>query len=60
MIRILRLLEYVYDDEARAEEDMARWQVPPVGSRRHGNMTIRSSIITDFNFEPPPAPQSDG
>jgi hypothetical protein len=54
MIRILRILEYIYDDDDRAEEDMACWKIPPMGSQRHGNMTIRSAIITDFNFEPPP------
>jgi hypothetical protein len=52
MIRVLRLIEYTYEDNTRAEEDMARWQIPPIGSRRHGNMTLRSTIITDLNYEP--------
>jgi hypothetical protein len=51
MIRVLRILEYVYADNKRAEEDMARWQVPAIGTRRHGNMIIRSSIITDLDFK---------
>jgi len=50
-VRVLRLLEYTYDNNVRAEEDMARWQVPPIGTRRHGDMTVRSAIITDLNFE---------
>jgi hypothetical protein len=49
-IRILRLLEYVYESNERAEEDMSRWKIPPVGTSRHGNMTIKSAIVTDFNF----------
>lgn len=52
MIRVLRIIEYTYDNNQRAEEDMARWQVPAIGTRRHGNMTIRSTIITDLNFDP--------
>jgi hypothetical protein len=51
MIRVLRILEYVYADNKRAEEDMARWQVPATGTQRHGNMIIRSSIITDLDFK---------
>ena len=50
MIRILRIMEYTYEDNDRAEEDMARWQMPSVGTRRHGNMTIKSAIITDLNY----------
>lgn len=51
MIRILRLLEYTYEDNERAEEDIGRWQIPAIGTSRHGNMTIRSAIITDFNYQ---------
>ena len=51
MIRVLRILEYTYESNERAEEDMQRWQVPAVGSQRHGDMTIRSSVITDLNFQ---------
>jgi hypothetical protein len=50
LVRVLRILEYIYYDNARAEEDMARWQVPPVGTRRHGNMMIKSAVITQLNF----------
>jgi hypothetical protein len=59
VIRILRIIEYTYADNQRAEEDMQRWQVPPIGSRRHGNMTIRSTIITDLNFKPYPVADDD-
>jgi hypothetical protein len=49
-IRVLRLLEYVYDNQARADEDQARWQTPAAGSFIASGMMIRSAIITDLNF----------
>ncbi len=52
-IRILRLLEYVYEDSERAEKDMELWQVPAIGTQRHGNMIIKSTILADLNFESP-------
>lgn len=50
-IRILRLLEYIYEDNESAEKDQALWQVPAIGTQRHGNMVIKSTILTDLNFE---------
>jgi hypothetical protein len=49
-IRILRLLEYVYDNPERAQKDQERWQVPANGSRLTGDMIVRSSIITDMHY----------
>lgn len=49
-IRVLRLIEYVYDTQERADADQARWSMPATGWRRVGDMTIRSTIITDLNF----------
>jgi hypothetical protein len=51
--RILRLLEYVYEDAKTAEADMARWQMPAIGTKRIGFMSIKSTILTDLNFEGP-------
>lgn len=53
MIRILRLLEYIYEDNERAEKDQGLWQVPAIGTQRRGNMIIKSTILTDLNFENP-------
>jgi len=49
-IRVLRLIEYVYDSQERADADQARWQIPAIGWRRAGDMMIRSTILTDLNF----------
>jgi hypothetical protein len=49
-VRILRLMEYTYPDNERAERDMMRWAIPPIGGRLHGDMTIRSTILTNLNF----------
>jgi hypothetical protein len=49
-IRVLRLLEYVYDTQERADADQARWQMPAIGWRRIGDMTIRSTILTDLDY----------
>lgn len=51
MIRVLRLIEYTYDDAEMAEKDMSRWNLPAVGIRRHGPNVVRSTILTDLNFE---------
>jgi hypothetical protein len=32
-VRVIRVLEYDYPDQATAEADMARWGVPPNGVR---------------------------
>lgn len=34
-VRVIRVLEYDYPDQATAERDMANWGVPPNGVR-HG------------------------
>lgn len=52
-IRILRLLEYIYEDNERAEKDQELWQVPAIGTQRHGRMTIKSTILTDLDFKSP-------
>lgn len=49
-IRVLRLIEYVYDSQERADADQARWQIPAISWRRAGDMMIRSTILTDLNF----------
>jgi hypothetical protein len=52
MIRVLRIMEYEYEDNERAKQDMARWQIPANGSKRQGGMVIRSAIIIDLNSQP--------
>lgn len=55
MIRVLRLLEYVYESAEIAEQDMARWGVPAIGSAPISLSTgkqIRSTILTNLNWEP--------
>lgn len=32
-VRVLRMIEYVYEDLEGAVEDMGRWGVPPIGPR---------------------------
>ena len=51
MIRVLRLIEYVYETNDRAQEDMERWEIPANGAKNFGGMVIKSSIITDLNHE---------
>lgn len=42
-IRVLRLMEYVYDDAERMVEDMSRWSV---GSQEHySRMSVRSTTL---------------
>ena len=49
MIRVLRVLEYVYPDAKTAEQDMARWQIPANGSYAAGaNKMLKSAT---FPFE---------
>jgi hypothetical protein len=52
-IRVLRLIEYVYDTPERAEADRQHWQIPPIGTRRHGDMVIRSTILEDLDWKGP-------
>lgn len=42
-VRVLRLLEYVYDTPETMVKDMERWQIQRV--ERHGDMTIRSTTL---------------
>jgi hypothetical protein len=37
VIRVLRILEYVYEDFEQQEEDMKNWTTPAWGARRFGN-----------------------
>lgn len=43
-IRVLRLLEYVYDNSEAMIKDMERWQVQ--GVETHGHITIRSVTLS--------------
>lgn len=61
MIRVLRLLEYTFENAADAEDHMGRLGVPANGTfrlppgrpsqhgRSQGPITIRSAIVTDFD-----------
>ncbi len=49
-VRILRLLEYIYDNQERAEEDQKHWQIPAIETRQQGNTVIKSTILTDLNW----------
>lgn len=42
-IRVLRLLEYVYDTPETMVKDMEHWQVQRV--EKHSDMTIRSTTL---------------
>ena len=44
-IRVLRVLEYVYDTPERMADDLTRWHVPPTATVRHGSMSIRSATF---------------
>jgi hypothetical protein len=44
-------MEYIYPDYDAAEEDMARWEIPPTGLREFGNQVIRSAIVTAKDFD---------
>jgi hypothetical protein len=51
MIRVLRLIQYEYDDVEQMEADMARWQLPANGSyqvganRRHRSATLPLEVL---------------
>lgn len=51
MIRILRIIEYIYEDEETAEDDMSRWNAPAIGiiPRLNSKKRIRSTIIQDLD-----------
>lgn len=58
-VRVLRIIEYIYDTPEQAELDMAKWQMPAIGTRcLGGGKILKSAIITDLNFmdEPPKVP----
>lgn len=53
-VRVLRLLEYTYENQELADADMARWGTPANGTRTGlaGQQVIRSSVIVDFGPQP--------
>lgn len=64
MIRVIRVLEYTYTDQAAFEEDQARWQLGiSKVSRPNPSVTIRSAMLppqTVTGTEPPYArPDAD-
>lgn len=53
-IRVLRIIEYIYEDAKTAEQDMRNWNAPADGMismGSHSKMQIRSTTITDLDFE---------
>jgi hypothetical protein len=53
MIRVLRLMEYIYPDNETAQDDMGRWGMPAIGNKELGvGKSIRSTILTDLSFTP--------
>jgi hypothetical protein len=47
-VRVLRLLEYVYDDFERMQTDMENWSVPAWGTfkpGKHSGMTIYCAML---------------
>lgn len=52
MIRVLRLIEYEYNDTKMAENDMSRWQHPAIGSRVYGiGKVVRSTVLQNLDFD---------
>lgn len=52
MIRVLRLIEYVYPDAQTAEMDMSRWSIPAIGTINYRtNCPIRSTILTNLDYK---------
>lgn len=46
MIRVLRLMEYVYPDAETAEQDMARWTLQgPASAGWKSGMRFRSAVL---------------
>lgn len=53
MIRVLRLIEYVYDNSEIADKDMSNWKLPAIGEAPLGpnqGKRIRSTTLIDLNF----------
>lgn len=44
-IRIVRIMEYEYEDQQAFEEDMDRWLCAPIGTRQFGKTRISSAIL---------------
>lgn len=44
-IRVLRVLEYTYDDAEKMADDIARWHVGAVGTVNHNRMSIKSATF---------------
>lgn len=45
-VRVVRVLEYVYNSEERYKEDFAHWAVPASGVLNARGVELRSAIIT--------------
>jgi hypothetical protein len=60
MIRVTRILEYTYEDNETAEQDMGRWYIPANGTRIVGVPTnvksIRSATFINL-FAPKEEPE---
>jgi hypothetical protein len=54
-VRVLRLLEYVYETADVAEVDMACWRA----SFRSGVMQMKSAVIQDLNWTEPGPPEQE-
>lgn len=51
-VRVLRIIEYTYDTQKIAENDMGRWNVPANGTyKRAEGRIIKSATIMDLNFK---------
>jgi hypothetical protein len=44
-IRVLRVLEYVYDDVEEMERDMSHWQLGATGTRTNRGGIVRSTVL---------------
>jgi hypothetical protein len=52
MVRVLRLLEYVYADHEAAEKDMQNWKVPADGTVKKGGGVYKSYLISSTTMMP--------
>lgn len=52
MVRVLRLLEYVYADHEDAERDMQNWSVPADGTVKRGGGRNKSYFISSTTMMP--------
>lgn len=48
MIRVLRLIEYIYEDFQQAADDMSHWQLPAFGTRYIAKGRTISSAVLPF------------